>query len=333
MSKTHLRKVSIVGTGKGAEALSQGLLNAGFSNHEVEVVRREELKPDSDFSFFYSKKIKVRKCIQTISRSRHIFLLVTPSGAGETIERISEVKFCHKLQYDIISWISGLESYIIEKHLPVYQNISWTYATYNINIAYNKGIICATEHIPIFDELGFFVKEDFEGVQKSIITVGTMNALLAKGILIAYMHDSYGLTLRDWIAGLYEVILDPVKLNQNQDEYYKIFSYCLTLAEVLTRPIVFYQYDYASNRVKLAMKSLLTTLLSIEDLTEGTLSYIITRVATKGGCTEKGVNELRYYFQLTDCEYLENKIFIPIVLTASKFPSTVACFFALSYES
>jgi hypothetical protein len=165
------------------------------------------------------------------------------------------------------------------------------------------------------------------------VSVGSFNAILAKALLIAHRSVSHKISLESWLEGLYHLYFfsAPVPVYKDVPVMYQtIYRHLQILLLVMTEPPLFYDYGTAHDRVRDTLKSLIETLFVAKEyyaggcvVSELCLQKVIESVVTKGGCTEKGLEALDSVEVLLDKEYISDMILIPIVSSASQFPTIV----------
>jgi hypothetical protein len=318
------KKIAIIGNGKLAKALILGFLRSGITAENITVVHR--VKTKSDLSFFKKKDIETTSDMQKIVEATHIILAVTPQGAGNVIMRLEKVDFLTTVghrRHEIISFVSGLSTSDILTRVR-HGSYNTICATLNTNVAYGKGIICASLPSDLFKYLGTYIQETPERILRSIETVGSGAAFDGLALILGYEPYANKIPLRTWLKGLQTALGNFDFTKKYHNEYSVVCSYLKVKSSILRNSQFRYTYKSANQRSLITMKSTVESLLSMEDeLTIDTIRGIIKTVVTEGGSTEKGINAITTVEQLLSREYLEKEVFIPVWNRTLKFRNDV----------
>lgn len=292
--------ITIIGNGKLAKALVLGLTRSGFHSSNILIIRRQN--SSSDFTFFTSRGIRVSTNMQECVSSQHIFLTVSPGGSGEIIAEIQKVRFNPDLHYEIISLVSDLSRRDIKKAVGP-TDCTIIRATCNTNIAFGKGLICATDDSILFSSLGRVTIELPNWVLRSIVTVGSGNAFDCVALKLCYEVSSGNKTLYNWLCGLRCVLSASSPLTE---EYVHIARYLENKTKIFRNEQFRYSRDLAEVRSIVTLRSTVDALLAQgEGITIDDILSLMKTVITEGGCTEKGINLVSSIEEILSFECLD----------------------------
>ncbi|MEK7585631.1 MAG: NAD(P)-binding domain-containing protein [Patescibacteria group bacterium] len=292
-------KIAIIGNGKLAKAIVSGLLlSPNISPSDILVIKRV-IKKD-EHCFFKSLGVNVSTKMKDVSTASCIILAVTPLGSDYVVRGLSKVSL---INHKVISFVSGLLRNQIRKDPTKYRIIQ---ATCNTNIAYRKGIICATGQSTVLSDLGQVFLESPKRITRSIVTIGSGNGFDCRALYIGYISSGTQKSLREWLTRLLAVVKDRNQMAlQIEDEYAIIRKYLRNKSKVFCNN----QFTYgrtAGTRSRITMQSTIEALLSMDgDINLDSIRTLFDTVVTKGGCTEKGINMISSVEDLLSFEKLE----------------------------
>lgn len=340
--KNQEKKIAFVGNGKLTKAFVKGFLKGGVQPNEILIVGRES----SDLSEFEKLDVKTTKDIMSVTDYHLIMLMVTPKGIVEQLERMRAVFNGIHPQKNadsyfgvyplVLSMSSGTDIQKFSKILNLHPGCILK-GTTNTNVEYGKGVIrIAGIHNGVntgkFDPL-FKVMRNFNGwlgktyivsskeVDRSITTVGSMNAVDARALEIM-MKSEIGANItatKERLLVEFDIIKVALLNTSNYDDLnYSVFKhYICNKIEVLE--MLGYKKDKAKILANVTMQSTLESLQYIDNFSENSFNEFIQKVATKGGCTERGINNMNSIEDLTNRDRLWNVI-KPIFRKTKKFP-------------
>jgi pyrroline-5-carboxylate reductase len=340
--KNQNKKIAFVGNGKLTKAFVKGFLHGGVSSDEILVVGRE----NSDLSEFQNLGVKTSRNIASITDYHLIMLTVTPKGIVEQLERMKTVfNGIHPQKNPdsyfgvyplVLSMSSGTNIQKFSKILDLHPGCILK-GTTNTNVEYGKGIIrIAGIHNGVnmgkFDSL-FKVSRIFNDwlsvtylvsskeVDRSITTVGSMNAVDARAleIMIRNEIDANATVTKERLLVEFDIMKIALLNTDQYDELnYSVFKhYIRNKREVLE--MLGYTKDKAKILADVTMRSTLESLMEVENFSENSFGEFIQKVATKGGCTERGINNMNSIEDLTNKDRLWHVI-KPIFRKTKKFP-------------
>ena len=302
--------VAIIGNGKLSKCLVLGLLRKNFLRpHQIIVIGRNLKK----LSWFQERGVRISTEMQDVAVATHVFLMVSPDGSGDILARLEVVNLQPLYGYEIISLVSGLKSGHISNVIPPNVHHRIITATCNTSIAYGCGIICATEHSVLFENLGeVIIEKDFSMIVQSIVTVGSLSAFHCVALDMSYTQGaSVNLTL--WLQRL-TVILEKFNFSEkikDDDEYFIVKKYLIIIYHVLRHKRFGFSHRRAIKRVRMTIKSVVESLriMSITAISAPIEALKVT-VVTKNGCTEKGVNSILTKDDLLSLTHMEKQFFL-----------------------
>ncbi len=334
--------IAIIGNGKLTKSLVAGFINSGMNLHEILVLGREQ----SDLTFFEQKGIPVSRNILDAKKVPTIILSVTPAGIGTQLRRLKKLKiqkpkrsnespYRFFVEQKIISISSGTNIEVFAKILDVHPG-SIVKATMNTNVEFLKGIIrlsgihdgmrgpkdyVINETEKLFSELGKVEIVSSQELTRSIATVGAMNALDVKALSII-IKNKYSKLVYESNEGL-RTILQTFRMHLGQKLMDgNLLHYAMLHKYIHNKALVLEKTGYTKeNALKLSFQTIgstLDSLLAKDDLCLQSFEKMIHGVATKGGCTEKGINLMQTINDLFDEKKFWN-VLRPIYRKTKKF--------------
>jgi hypothetical protein len=196
-----------------------------------------------------------------------------------------------------------------------------------VNIEYGEGIICiagnpyTVERIAEpFIPLGKIILETPDQVLSSVTTVGAGAGIHFKSILLAAQNNhkvrNGSMTLRQYLERLQK--RDFFGLEDMADV---ISSHLQGEVVIFEEYLGYKNMEKAKARVLETFKSCVSTLLKIKKVNFEIIESQIKKVATKGGCTEKGLEKMKDEESLYFRELLG--VFSAIHLRTQEFPKEV----------
>ena len=296
------KTIALIGTGKFAKALILGFLATGTPIESLIVIGRAESK-DSDLDFFKNLNVQTSREIQDAHGVETIIIAVKPEGVGPQLTRLKKIKLQQphkneKEQYvvpqKIICLASGTNIDMCSKYLDIHPAI-FVKGTGTVNVEYGTGIICLAgihnginsfgpdviKHaIEIFSPFSKVIRESSHDVLKAIVTVGTWTAFDTRMLALVGEKETKekNISFNEWL----------LSANENHP---LIAKYLQNKADVFVHEMG-YSKTTAQKRSLETLQSTISTLLLIPEIDGVKLQKHIDKVATKGGCTEKGLNML-----------------------------------------
>ena len=298
------KSIAIIGNGKVARALTLAFLKSGMSIESIIVIGRNE----ENLSYFKEKGIQTSVNILGASGIPNIILAVTPGGVGPQIKRLKELDL--QKNQKLICVCSGIDANYCANFLGI-NNDQVISATINTNVEYTSGIICLSkedETKKIFEPLGEVIFESSDDILKSVVSVGSMNAFDSKFIELAIGNQS----IKKWLDNC-----------ENSD---LVIQYLKNKTRVLVSEMG-YTETQAKKRSVESFKSCVSALSLIQDIKLDDIDTHAKKVITRGGCTEKGINNLKTLEMFLSFEDLSDAI-RPVYERTLQFKSDVMQSFA-----
>lgn len=328
------KKIVIIGNGKLAKSLVEGFLRAQIPCENIILIKPRK---NSNVDWFSKKGIHTSDDYYHVYSADYILLAVTPAGSAPTLKSIHACRG-KQLGRDaiFISFVSGLSITRISTALHFHLG-NIIRATTNTNIAYNKGIICASAvhngmvscksaikvSAKLLQLLGIVIEENTKELTKSITTVGSMNAIDATALKISYLQTIESdcslpaWSFRSWLTHIF-VEIDAKKSFSPTYATVHIYNYLKAKEEALVAAL-----GYSPTQGKLrslqTLKSTIEALLSHENITTDSVEELITTVVTKGGCTEQGIGRITAKKLQENPVQLLTEVFTIIHRRAKKF--------------
>ena len=294
--------IAVLGNGKFAKALILGFLKKGTPIESLIVIGREESK-DSDLAFFQKLNVKTSREILDAQGVETIVIAVKPEGVGPQMKRLKKLTFEAPYEFDnfefavpqkIICLASGTNIDACTKYLGIHP-ATFIKGTGNINVEHCTGIICLAgihngvyrsgpdvmkQAAELFAGMGKVSIESSRDILKSVVTVGAWNAFDTRALALIGEKQTKekNLSFGEWLLQADET--NPL-----------IAKYLQNKAEVFMQEMG-YSKDAARKKSLETFQSTLATLLLLPDVDIAKLQTHIDKVATKGGCTEQGINKL-----------------------------------------
>ena len=294
--------IAVLGTGKFAKALILGFLKKGTPIESLVVIGREESK-DYDLAFFKKLGVKTSKEILDAQGVQTIIVAVKPEGVGPQMKRLKKLTFQDPYEFanysfvvpqKIICLASGTNIDTCIRYLGIHP-ATFIKGTGTINVASCAGIICLSgihngvhrygpdamkQAAKVFEGMGKVIIENSRDILKAIVTVGTWTAFDTRILALIGKKETKeeNISFNEWLSKV--------------DEKHPIIAkYLQNKVDVFVHEMG-YSNDSAKKRSLETLQSTISTLLLIPELDETKLQAHIDKVATKGGCTEKGLNML-----------------------------------------
>ena len=293
MNNKKMKKVAIIGTGKLSLAAVKGFIASGMESEKIIVIGRE----NSSLRPFEELGIPISRDIINAREAENILLMVTPQGIGPQLVRMKEAGIER-----FISFASGTDIPSFSRFLGI-READIVMGTLNTNVEYGRGLIVLSfcgEREKFLDCLGAVSVERPEEIMKSIITIGSMNAIDAKALWLMFESSKAG-DFRKWL----------LEYSPNNPLF----------AEYLSNKtkVLGYGSSYAKKRSVESLESTISALHCVAgDLNFEAVQEHIRKVATKGGCTEAGLFKMSDVGVLFSFERLSGVIG-PIYVRAKKF--------------
>jgi pyrroline-5-carboxylate reductase len=311
-----MKKYAIFGAGNLAISFVKGMLKKGISPKQILMIISKDSK--RDLKFFTERGITVSCSVKDIPEGATLLFLVKPTGSGYILDQLSKISI--SVGQEIISMVSGLGSEQIRK--VVLPGCRIIIGTTNTNIAYCKGVIAATAKSELFENLGVFIEIEEEALLNYIIGIGTNNALFAQAILLCYKENSAHVSMKYWIQELKSVLVDAKYKGNIPAQYTIPLKYLRIVTEIFCNEPFFYRFNDARILIYTSIISTCDALIEMEVLNESAIKDFIRMVATKNGCTEKGINKTTSVEQLTNQQHVADEVFMPIVIAGGTFQVT-----------
>lgn len=299
MKKVIKFEIAFIGNGKLTKSSVKGLLLTGVNPKQILVIGRET----SDLSLFEFLGIATSRNIMDAKNVPTIMLMVTPAGTGYWLNEIQKIKiktpyvkklknssFVTVVPQKIFCFVSGSNIADISSFLGI-QPICIIKATTNTNVAYGQGIICLSPYPclskreqMIFKKLGTVIVESSKRVHQSITTVGAINAIHAKFIILLFQNQKR-LNLKDYLTNII------LKKTAGKITKGSLRIYLQNMKFIFNRWLG-YNKEMSGQRVEKTFYNTVETLLQIEDIAVKKIDEHIATVATRGGCTQKGLDKM-----------------------------------------
>ncbi len=312
-------KVAFVGNGKLTKALISGFLISGFLPEEIVVIKKED--STSDFSWYKERTIFISADMQYIADAPAIVLAVLPQGSGNILSRMSRVTFDENIRYEIISFVSGLTSDEIRRSNIRISKGKLIRGTCNINVANAKGTICLNtgsslfapiEGGVVFDEqgvvvlskryytyrsvLGTVVFSQADRMHFMVVAIGSAPAIDYKKISMLYesritSENNTDVSFFEWLMYLNNYLKEFAFSYSSDPEEQLVVEYLLAKAEILANTKFQFNRRDARELGITTFKSCVESLLTIgPNVSLADIDKLITKIATKGGITEEGLD-------------------------------------------
>lgn len=292
MKKNYQYTFAIIGSGKIAKAFAL-ILAVIFKDNLTQILFIGP-RDTSNLSWFKEIGFSVSHDYQKLREARCIILAVTPKGTGTVLYRLKHVHLqpgYGPIEQYIVSFISGVSALLISQHTNLGYGRIIT-ATTNTAIASGNGCICASGVVgngvleTMVQEFGVFGTVQLmneKHVLREITFTGSRAAFHAQGLRI--LHTTYfpNIPFSDWLQNLLVGSLDQ--------EYFKpVLKYLRMETGVLKK--FGYSSEYAGKQTQQRFFSTLRDMMVDGVSTYEDVDTYIAKVATKGGCTEKGITSI-----------------------------------------
>lgn len=292
---------AIVGSGKLAKAF------AVFFTFFFKLEDRKQIlfigpQKSSGLKHFGDLGFSTSHDYQLLATVQSIIIAVAPVGIGTVLFNLKYIQFQPEFDQYIVCIVSGVRKASFRDYAG-FDLKKLVIATTDTNISSGNGMIimngdsmspyylrAQTE----FKMFGIVKATTPTKVRKSITLVGSWAAFNAKALWVSYCASGVTGSFTDWLFRLYENYSEITTSGKPVQEYTVLNSYLAAFVRVLKR------FGYrnsettsaAFNHAKDILFGTLVTFLS-EGVTdaEGVTEYI-AKVASKDGCTERGIGKV-----------------------------------------
>ncbi len=286
-------KIAILGNGKLTLSIVLDFIASGLKDSLV-VIGRDT----SNLTAFDKLGVRVSRKIEDAQEASFIFITVTPSALGEQLfrMRVLDIKF----PTQVVSIVSGSNAYDIAQFLGIKQQCVIV-GTATANIQYGYGLLYFGRKANIQEDLTKLFRPSnkivfgkFKNIIKKVTAWGAMAGIDTKALILMYESLSDDLKVQCSLRQFLLLIKHHIKeqgINAYSDihpEVNIVVDYLQRKARIL-REVLGYGYSAGSHISVDSFYSTVCALLEIKDLTIDALHGHILKVATKGGCTEKGL--------------------------------------------
>ena len=306
------RNIAILGSGKFALALVRGFLKSGTPPQSILVIGREK----SNLTNFEAIQVGTSKSVEDAVDIPHILVVVKPEGIGPQMKRIKEAG----LKQTIICLSSGANIHDCAAFLGRPDG-DIIIGTGNTNVEHCTGIICLSgtsnknnqliNAKTLFSPTATVAFEKQEDILKSVATIGAWNAFDALALELIGKKETVqkSVTFDRWLTNIESWLAsDTVFETKVVDPHKELLGkYLITKNDVLSR-VFGYSKQQAQKRSLETFESCVSALRAIDNIDVDKIKLHIKKVATEGGCTEKGLLSLGSIDALLSFEQLSNAL-------------------------
>lgn len=307
-----MQRIAIIGTGKLSFAITLGFLRAislGMLDAKLIIIGRSKENLEK-FNSLSSEKIITTTKYENIWGAQYCIICILPTGVQELYPKLQKVFEKFRAPKTVISLTSGLNTMQAKNLLNVFHS-HMVCGTTTTNVAYGLGYSVFTgidgnnsslpKAVELFNCLGkTSITKGYKNVLKSIPLVGSGNAFDTTFLSILSKYErgkgsraSHENRLKN-LRTFFSYVLHGGNLEYLQNSRTRLrkgaLGYIEAKLEYMTLELG-YEQNFA---LKLILENLILTIGALLEnpLTEGNIQAHIARVATPGGCTEKGILEL-----------------------------------------
>ncbi len=292
---------AVIGTGKLAKA---------FAIFFVFLLSKKQRKnvlfigPQKTSNLDYFKKLgfSVSNDYQLVANVRSVVIAVAPGGIGDVLFALKYAQLQPDFDQYFVVIVSGVRKAPFTEEAGINRH-KLIIATTDTNISSGNGLMVmngegtspyfqrAQEEMKMF---GTVQATSPTKVRKSITFVGSWAAFNAKDLWVSYITSGVTCSFTDWLFELYERYDEIINAKKIIPEYAGVQQYIRAMVPVLKR-FGYRNHDRTRTAFNHITKILFNTVLTFlaEGVTdeEGVRLYI-ERVASKDGCTERGIGKI-----------------------------------------